>query len=162
MRTALATLAVACLALCDTAAAALANPAKEGAIDAYQCGHGPAYTNAISNQALAGVYSVTVTVVTKDPGSLYYNVSGMCSGAWQQIGEEYTAMGSCDYVDLDGDHFFGISTGKGTGGDFRVYAGTGKYVGLEQTGHYESLGQYYQVPGENRSCVKFHGHWKMK
>jgi len=43
-----------------------------------------------------------------------------------------------------------------------VYAGTGKYVGLEQTGRFMPLGEYFQVQGENRSCVKFKGHWKMK
>jgi hypothetical protein len=149
------------LAYALTSVAAYAAPAKEGDIDALQCGHGPAFVNSISQDAMAGSYSVTVMVVTNE-GSLYHNVSGICSGSWQLVKGDYAETGSCDYVDLQGDHFFGLYTRKGGEGDFKVYAGTGKYVGLEQTGRFMPLGEYFQVQGENRSCVKFKGHWKMK
>ena len=149
------------LAYVLTSMAVHAAPAKEGDIDAIQCGHGPAFINSISQDAMAGSYSVTVMVITNE-GSLYHNVSGICSGSWQLVKGDYAETGSCDYVDPKGDHFFGIYTRKGGEGDFKVYAGTGKYVGLEQTGHFAPLGEYFQVQGENRSCVKFAGHWKMK
>ena len=149
------------LACALSSLAAHAAPAKEGDIDALQCGHGPAYINAISQDAMAGSYSATVLVVTNE-GSLYYNVSGICSGSWQLVKGDYSETGSCDYVDLQGDHFFGIYTRRGGEGDFKVYAGTGKYVGLEQTGHFMPLGEYFQVQGEYRGCTKFAGHWKMK
>jgi hypothetical protein len=149
------------LAFTFTSLPAYAAPAKEGDIDAIQCGHGPAFVSSISPDATAGSYSTTVLVVTKE-GSLYHNVSGICSGAWQLLKGDYSETGSCDYVDLQGDHFFGIYTRKAGEGEFKVHAGTGKYVGLEQTGRFVPLGEYFQVPGEYRGCIKFAGHWKMK
>jgi len=151
------------VSLCAVASlGALGAPANHGDINAIQCGSGPAFTSAISAEAQAGTYTNTVVVVDSNANSLYHNASGICSGSWQSINGVYTQTGSCDYVDIDGDHWFGVYTGDATGGDFKVHAGTGKYVGLEQTGHFTPLGPYFQVPNEFRSCVTFKGHWKFK
>jgi len=137
-----------------------AAPPSEGDVDAHQCGSGPAFINSVSKDAMAGSYSATVLVVAGE-ADLYHNLSGRCSGAWQLIGADYTEMGSCEYVDPDGDRFFGVYTRKGGEGHWKVVAGTGKYIRLEQTGTFWPMGQYAFVNGEVRSCARFKGHFKL-
>jgi hypothetical protein len=110
---------------------------------------------------MAGSQSLAGMVVAK-PDSVWYNISGRCNGAWQLINGEFTEIGSCDYVDLEGDHFFGIFTRKNLDGKWKVYGGTGKFVGMEQSGVWKPLGEYAQVAGEYRGCFQQSGHWKLK
>lgn len=160
-RTQCAAIALATLALTMTSLAAVAATPKEGDYDARGCYHGPAYVNTLSKDVMAGSYSVTGLVVAKE-SDVWHNVSGRCNGAWQLLNGELTETGSCDYVDLAGDHFFGIYTRKNMDGLWKVYGGTGKFAGMEQSGVWKPIGDYSQANGEFRGCSQFSGHWKMK
>jgi hypothetical protein len=140
---------------------AQAAPQKEGDYDVRGCYHGPAHVNTLSKEVMAGSYGVTGLVIAKE-GDVWHNVSGTCNGAWQLVGGELTEMGSCDYVDPAGDHFFGVYTRKNMDGVWKVIGGTGKFAGMEQAGTWKPFGEYFQVNGEFRGCTQFSGHWKMK
>jgi hypothetical protein len=140
---------------------ALAAAGKEGDYDAHGCYHGPAFNNSVTKDASAGSYALTGMVMAKET-DIWHNVSGHCNGAWQNINGELNEMGSCDYADLAGDHFFGIYTRKNLDGQWKVYGGTGKYAGMEQSGTWTPMGEYTQVGGEFRGCSMFKGHWKLK
>lgn len=141
----------------------MAGPAKEGKYSVHGCYHGPAHVNVLSSDVMAGSYGLTGMVVAPE-GDVWHKVSGTCNGAWQLLKGELTEMGSCDYVDKDGDHFFGIYTRTNMDGKWKVHGGTGKFAGMEQSGIWSPLGDgdYTQVNGEFRGCSQFSGTWKLK
>ena len=134
---------------------------KEGDYKATGCYHGPAYVNTLSKDVMAGSYGLVGTVIAKED-DIWHDVSGKCNGAWQILDGEFTEMGSCDYVDLAGDRFFGIYTRKNLDGTWKVIGGTGKFADMEQAGVWKPFGDYAQIGGEFRGCSQFTGHWKLK
>ena len=149
------------VALATAATAGLAAPRKEGNYSARNCFHGPAHVNVLSNEVMAGSYGLTA-LATAPEADVWYGVSGTCNGAWQLLGGVLTEMGSCDYVDKDGDHFFGIYTRTNMDGKWKVHGGTGKFRGMEQAGIWAPAEGYTQVNGEFRGCSTISGYWKLK
>jgi hypothetical protein len=86
---------------------------------------------------------------TTDPNHALNRASGDCDGACVRRGDEDPAcMGSCSWVDTDGDLAFFIWEGQNEG-TWKMKGGTGKWAGASGKGSWKASALYAGGMGAN-------------
>jgi hypothetical protein len=159
MRTSLAR-----IALCTLAAAALpavAQPAREGAIDMSFCFGGPTHAVNVSQGVSFGNY--TLTGGSQSADKTFHALGMECIGTFEYKQGAPQHRGYCVWQDGGGDKIYGVdSRSPQTGYVWEFLGGTGKFQGIQGSGKVEFMGNVAQVrTGTMQGCRRLTGTYKL-
>lgn len=133
--------------------------------DHVSCYSGPAHMIQHTEDLMGGSYEV-IGMTQEKEGSPEYNMTGRCVGMFTLIKGAWNEGGSCEFVNPNGDKYFGVYERKGdpakTEGTWKVLNGTGVFAGMTGDTKWIPVTDFPPIPNVASSCNHEHGTYHMK
>lgn len=90
------------------------------------------------------------------------NVSEICVGIYEKMGDEITQSGYCKYLYLNGDINVVKWDGNSKGGEWKFLLGTGKWENIKGGGTWSMLQRAKSIaPGTIQNCMSLKGTFEL-
>ena len=125
--------------LASAANAAAAELPKEWNYDTMHCFGGTITFVKHGKSHMAFNYHLSGASRSKTSDSPVGLLSSQCLGVGSVIEGASSTNGFCEFIDADGDKFFGVYDRTGPSGTWKVLSGTGKFTGITGGGTYDRI-----------------------